>query len=79
MPVGILSPRRRQRLCPVASRIVAATLWAALVGALSLRTRGLYFIMITLAFAQLVYYVGAGLEAYGADDGLNISRSRFAA
>jgi branched-chain amino acid transport system permease protein len=57
--------------------IVAAALWAALIGALSLRTRGLYFIMITLAFAQLVYYVSAGLEAYGADDGLNISRSRF--
>ncbi|MBM3646309.1 MAG: branched-chain amino acid ABC transporter permease [Alphaproteobacteria bacterium] len=57
--------------------IVAAATWAALVGALSLRTRGLYFIMITLAFAQLVYYVGVGLEAYGADDGLNISRSRF--
>ena len=48
-----------------------------LIGALSLRTRGLYFIMITLAFAQLVFYVSAGLEAYGADDGLNISRSRF--
>jgi branched-chain amino acid transport system permease protein len=57
--------------------VVAATLWAALIGALSLRTRGLYFIMITLAFAQLVYYVSAGMEAYGADDGLNISRSRF--
>jgi len=42
--------------------VVAATLWAALIGALSLRTRGLYFIMITLAFAQLVYYVGGGLE-----------------
>ena len=60
---------------PVA--LLAAALWAALIGALSLRTRGLYFIMITLAFAQLVYYVGAGLEAYGGDDGLNISRSRF--
>jgi branched-chain amino acid transport system permease protein len=58
--------------------IAAAALWAALIGALSLRTRGLYFIMITLAFAQLVYYLGAGLEAYGGDDGLNISRSRFA-
>jgi len=60
---------------PVA--ILAAIAWAGLIGALSLRTRGLYFIMITLAFAQLVYYVGSGLEAYGGDDGLNISRSRF--
>jgi branched-chain amino acid transport system permease protein len=60
---------------PVA--ILAAALWAALIGALSLRTRGVYFIMITLAFAQLVYYLGSGLEMYGGDDGLNISRSRF--
>ena len=60
---------------PVA--VLAATLWAALIGALSLRTRGLYFIMITLAFAQLVFYLAGGLEAYGGDDGLNIGRSRF--
>jgi branched-chain amino acid transport system permease protein len=60
---------------PVA--IVAAALWAALIGALSLRTRGVYFLMITLAFAQLIYYVSAGLEVYGGDDGLNIGRSRF--
>jgi branched-chain amino acid transport system permease protein len=45
--------------------------------AVSLRTRGVYFIMITLAFAQLVYYLASGLEGYGGDDGLNISRSRF--
>jgi branched-chain amino acid transport system permease protein len=57
--------------------LLAAAAWAALIGALSLRTRGLYFIMITLAFAQLVFYIAAGLEEYGADDGLNISRSRF--
>ena len=60
---------------PVA--IAAAAVWAALIGALSLRTRGVYFLMITLAFAQLVYYVAAGLEVYGGDDGLNIGRSRF--
>ena len=55
----------------------ASVVWAAIVGALSLRTRGVYFIMITLAFAQLVYYLSSGLETYGGDDGLNISRSRF--
>ncbi len=60
---------------PVA--LLAATLWALAIGALSLRTRGVYFIMITLAFAQLVYYLSSGLEAYGGDDGLNIGRSRF--
>ena len=76
--VGILSANGLQSgwlQWPVA--IVASVIWAALVGALSLRTRGVYFIMITLAFAQLIYYVSAGLEAYGGDDGLNIGRSRF--
>jgi branched-chain amino acid transport system permease protein len=76
--VGILSAEGVQSgwlQWPVA--LAAALLWAGLIGALSLRTRGVYFIMITLAFAQLVYYFGAGLEAYGGDDGLNIGRSRF--
>jgi branched-chain amino acid transport system permease protein len=77
--VGILSASGIQDgwiQWPVA--LLASAAWAALVGALSLRTRGVYFIMITLAFAQLVYYLSSGLEAYGGDDGLNISRSRFA-
>lgn len=58
--------------------IGASALLALAVGALSLRTRGLYFIMITLAFAQLVYYVAVGLDAYGGDDGLTLyKRSDF--
>jgi branched-chain amino acid transport system permease protein len=62
---------------PVA--LLASALFALVVGALSLRTRGVYFIMITLAFAQLAYYVGVALERYGADDGLTIyRRSDFA-
>jgi branched-chain amino acid transport system permease protein len=62
---------------PVA--IGASALYALVVGALSLRTRGVYFIMITLAFAQMIYYVAIGLDRYGGDDGLTIyKRSDFA-
>jgi branched-chain amino acid transport system permease protein len=62
---------------PVA--IAASALYALVVGALSLRTRGVYFIMITLAFAQMIYYVAIGLDRYGGDDGLTIyKRSQFA-
>ncbi len=61
---------------PVA--IAASALYALAVGALSLRTRGVYFIMITLAFAQMIYYVAIGLDRYGGDDGLTIyKRSEF--
>jgi branched-chain amino acid transport system permease protein len=52
---------------------------ALVVGALSLRTRGVYFIMITLAFAQMIYYVSVALDRYGGDDGQTIyRRSQFA-
>jgi branched-chain amino acid transport system permease protein len=61
---------------PVA--VAASALYALVVGALSLRTRGVYFIMITLAFAQMIYYVAIGLDRYGGDDGLTIyHRSTF--
>jgi branched-chain amino acid transport system permease protein len=63
---------------PVA--LAASALFALVIGALSLRTRGVYFIMITLAFAQMAYYVCAGLARYGGDDGLTIyRRSQFMA
>ncbi|MEK9901588.1 MAG: branched-chain amino acid ABC transporter permease [Rhodospirillaceae bacterium] len=47
-------------------------------GAISLRTRGVYFIMITLALAQMIFFLSVSAERYGSDDGLNIlSRSDF--
>jgi branched-chain amino acid transport system permease protein len=61
---------------PVA--IAASAVFALVIGALSLRTRGVYFIMITLAFAQMAYYIAAGMARYGGDDGLTIyKRSEF--
>jgi branched-chain amino acid transport system permease protein len=58
----------------------ASALFALVIGALSLRTRGVYFIMITLAFAQMAYYLVSGLARYGGDDGLTINRrSQFVA
>ena len=58
--------------------LALSALFALIVGALSLRTRGAYFIMITLAFAQMAYYVAVGLVRYGGDDGLIIyHRSQF--
>jgi branched-chain amino acid transport system permease protein len=56
-----------------AAILVGATL-ALLIGAISLRTRGVYFIMITLAFAQMIYYVIVSLKAYGGEDGLTLPR-----
>ncbi|MFN3658853.1 MAG: branched-chain amino acid ABC transporter permease [Pseudolabrys sp.] len=61
---------------PVALAVCA--LFALVIGSLSLRTRGVYFIMITLAFAQMAYYIVSGLARYGGDDGLTIyKRSQF--
>jgi len=51
---------------------VAAGLFALLIGAISLRTQGVYFIMITLAFAQMLYYLMVSLKTYGGDDGLTL-------
>jgi branched-chain amino acid transport system permease protein len=60
---------------PLAMLVSAA--FALLVGAISLRTQGVYFIMITLAFAQMLYFLVVSLKAYGGDDGLTMAmRSR---
>ena len=52
--------------------IVASGLAALAIGALSLRTSGVYFIMITLAFGQMFYYFAISWRAYGGEDGLSI-------
>src|SRR5580704_3828351 len=55
---------------PVA--LVSASLFAFLMGVISLRTRGVYFIMITLAFGQMAFFTASSLAPYGGDDGLTI-------
>jgi len=52
--------------------IVTSALAALAIGALSLRTTGVYFIMITLAFGQMLYYFAISWPAYGGEDGLSI-------
>jgi branched-chain amino acid transport system permease protein len=53
--------------------MIVAGLLALLVGALSLRTRGVYFIMITLAFAQMIYCLFISARILGGDDGLALA------
>lgn len=55
---------------PIAVLVVAVV--ALAIGAVSLRTSGVYFIMITLAFAQMIYYLAVSLPTYGGEDGLSI-------
>ncbi len=53
-------------------------LFALITGLVCLKTKGVYFIMITMAFAQMVYYAIVSIKTYGGDDGLTInSRSEF--
>jgi len=51
---------------------LAAGLVAALIGTVALRTRGVYFIMTTLAFAQMLYFIAVSLRTYGGDDGYTL-------
>jgi branched-chain amino acid transport system permease protein len=58
--------------------MLAGGLAALPIGAISLRTSGVPFIMITLAFAQMLFYLMTGLKAYGGDDGIALwSRTSF--
>jgi branched-chain amino acid transport system permease protein len=58
--------------------IGASALVAAAIGSVSIRTSGVYFIMITLAFTQMLYYLGISIELYGGDDGMRLkTKSQF--
>jgi branched-chain amino acid transport system permease protein len=58
--------------------IGASALVALVIGAISIRTSGIYFIMITLAFTQMLYYLGLSIEEYGGDDGMRLAeKSQF--
>ncbi len=54
--------------------ILASAVVALFIGFVSLRTSGIYFIMITLAFAQMIYFLSISINTYGGDNGLNIDR-----
>jgi len=69
--IGILPGTTNAWIAWPAAMLCSALL-ALVFGAISLRTRGIYFIMITLALAQMLYYVMVSLKVYGGDDGLNL-------
>ncbi len=59
--------------------ITASALVALAIGAVSIRTSGIYFIMITLAFTQMLYYLGISIAEFGGDDGMRLkAKSQFA-
>jgi branched-chain amino acid transport system permease protein len=57
--------------------MLLSALAALLIGVVSLRTSGVSFIMITLAFAQMLYYVGISVEEWGGDDGMRLTRRSY--
>jgi branched-chain amino acid transport system permease protein len=72
--VGILSEHGSTGLAAhVAMALLVAAAFAALTGWISLRTRGVHYIMITLAFGQMAFFTATSLARYGGDDGLTIA------
>ncbi|RUS58987.1 branched-chain amino acid ABC transporter permease [Pseudorhodobacter sp. E13] len=68
-------PGSKQMLITLPAALVISGLFAALIGALSLRTGGVQFIMITLAFAQMLFFFFVSLTPYGGEDGIIIRRT----
>ncbi len=72
--VGILSAHGlRDALLALPAALVLSAAFAWLTGMVCLRTRGVYFIMITLAFGQMAFFTASSLAPYGGDDGLTIA------
>jgi len=72
--VGILSAHGiGDALVALPTAITASMLFALLTGIICLRTKGVYFIMITLAFGQMIFFVATSLAPYGGDNGLTIA------
>lgn len=77
-PVLFGLPGSQQMLLIWPVVMLVAGLAALPIGALSLRTSGVYFIMVTLAFAQMVYYFAVAWPQYGGDDGMStLIRNQF--
>ncbi len=68
-------PGSNQLLVTVPAAVVVSGLLALIIGALSLRTGGVQFIMITLAFAQMIFFFFVSLKAYGGEDGIIVRRT----
>jgi branched-chain amino acid transport system permease protein len=73
--VGILSAEGvHDGLVHLGVALAAAAVFATLTGLVAVRTQGVYFIMITLAFGQMLYFVATALAQYGGDDGMTLAR-----
>lgn len=68
-PLELAGSQQMLVIWPVA--VIAGALAALVIGALSLRTSGVYFIMVTLAFAQMLFYFAISWPSYGGEDGLS--------
>lgn len=72
--VGILSAHGiGEALVALPVALAVSMLFAWVTGIVCLRTKGVYFIMITLAFGQMVFFTASSLAPYGGDDGLTIA------
>jgi branched-chain amino acid transport system permease protein len=72
--VGILSAHgMHDAIIALPVALLSSALFAYVTGVVCLRTKGVYFIMITLAFGQMVFFTASSLAPYGGDDGLTVA------